>query len=48
MNWWKVAAVLGGSATVGLLGFLYWFLSGVSDGFAQGFGYPRPKRWRRG
>jgi hypothetical protein len=45
---WKVLAIGGGVCTLGLLGFLYWFASGISDGFASAFGYPRPKRWRRG
>lgn len=45
---WKVLAAVGGVTTLGLVGFLWWFLRGIGDGYASAFGYPRKRRWTRG
>ncbi len=45
---WKVLAGVGGVLSLGLLGFLYWLVREISDGWSDAFGYPRPRRWRRG
>lgn len=44
---WKIAAAIGGVVSLGLAGFIWWFLRGWSDGMADAFGYPRKRRWRR-
>lgn len=47
MDWWKIIAIVASGGLIFVGGVLYWLIREFSDGMADTFGYPRPKRWRR-